>query len=463
MGDCGWTARMVRNRSGIIDLQGMHEHVRRQDEYAAPSLSSSWTHPFAFLHSSPPPPFVSSCSYKLPSPGPQYKAVLRSRPRLVALTLSVSRLLLLMCIAADPDAPARIAMRVCSATRQTVLSLSTLYTQVQPYVAYFHWYRSDMSLFLVAARLVVPAVAGAVMASLGFLLVSTALLSLWSKCCRVLDPVRMSVGCKASWKCHRSGRIVTTQRTDCGDHFFRGEQSSASVSSMYAVAVYMPIGAARQTSTLHKRAALIPPTSIVSRHLSLLTAHLPRVLLVRSHTASSLCSSVYHQQNTTRESSPSFSCRLCTPVMRQPHLSTPFPSHKTQTPSCKPLPKLHPRSRTLKNQPRRTRHRYPHHHFRDRIRSQRPQRAARTSSSSPRTSSRGGTHPSGGSRARFRKTARSGAPPSEAHRPCNYLSLSRHHYPRSPLPPSRRRPCPQEMPRLSQPAPTAEDPRSGGP
>lgn len=63
-------------------------------------------------------------------------------------------------------------MRLCSATRHTALSISVLFAQAQPYVAYFHWYRSDMNLFLTAARLVVPAVAGVVMASLGFILVS---------------------------------------------------------------------------------------------------------------------------------------------------------------------------------------------------------------------------------------------------------------------------------------------------
>ncbi|KAI0725799.1 hypothetical protein C8Q72DRAFT_888296 [Fomitopsis betulina] len=61
-------------------------------------------------------------------------------------------------------------MRVRSATRQTAFSISVLFAQAQPYVAYFHWFRSDMSLFLTVARLVVPAVAGAVMASLGFIL-----------------------------------------------------------------------------------------------------------------------------------------------------------------------------------------------------------------------------------------------------------------------------------------------------
>ncbi|KAH9928088.1 uncharacterized protein B0H18DRAFT_1001341 [Fomitopsis serialis] len=61
-------------------------------------------------------------------------------------------------------------MRLCKATRRTVVSISVLYFKAQPYVAYFHWYRSDMSLFLTLARIVVPAVAGAAMASVGFIL-----------------------------------------------------------------------------------------------------------------------------------------------------------------------------------------------------------------------------------------------------------------------------------------------------
>ncbi|TFY64954.1 hypothetical protein EVJ58_g2275 [Rhodofomes roseus] len=61
-------------------------------------------------------------------------------------------------------------MRLCKATRRTVVSISILYTKVQPYVAYFHWFRSDMNMFLTVARIVVPAVAGAAMASVGFIL-----------------------------------------------------------------------------------------------------------------------------------------------------------------------------------------------------------------------------------------------------------------------------------------------------
>ena len=71
-------------------------------------------------------------------------------------------------------------MRLCSATRHTVLSIAVLFAQAQPCVAYFHWFRSDMNLFLTAARLVVPAVAGVVMASLGFVLVSAASVALVS-------------------------------------------------------------------------------------------------------------------------------------------------------------------------------------------------------------------------------------------------------------------------------------------
>ncbi|KZT69840.1 hypothetical protein DAEQUDRAFT_242468 [Daedalea quercina L-15889] len=54
--------------------------------------------------------------------------------------------------------------------RRTVLELSRFYTQVQPYVTYFHWFRSDMNLFLTLARIMVPAAAGTVMALAGFVL-----------------------------------------------------------------------------------------------------------------------------------------------------------------------------------------------------------------------------------------------------------------------------------------------------
>lgn len=163
---------MIRNRHRSVT-----QAQTRRDGHALLLRS------FLLLHSSPYPSLISS---------PVRRLCLEAALAYFPLTSSVSCRLLLMCIATDPDAFARIAMRVRSATRQTAFSISVLFAQAQPYVAYFHWFRSDMSLFLTVARLVVPAVAGAVMASLGFILVSTALSLLWSK--RVSDLVTVSRG-----------------------------------------------------------------------------------------------------------------------------------------------------------------------------------------------------------------------------------------------------------------------------